>query len=133
MPDRIRREVFLIVAATLTLGGCRTVHSDGDWEELAAVTADQNVDHAIVELRNEGKFRALRLEATGAPFVMDEIRVTFGNGEVFVPSMRLHFEEGSWIREIDLPGKHRHVRRIEFWYKGTEPGGQTRIVVRGLH
>ena len=133
MPNRIRWEVLPVMAALLAIGGCRTIHSNGDWEELASVTADLNVDHAIVELRNEGKFRALRLEAAGAAFEMYEIRVTFGNGEVFIPSMRLHFEEGSWSRELDLPGKHRHVRRIEFWYKGTEPGGQARVVVWGLH
>jgi hypothetical protein len=132
MPNR-RRKVFLIVTAILTLSGCRTIHSNGDWEELASVTADMNVDHATVDLRNEGKFRTLRLDAAGAAFVMDQLRVTFGNGEVFVPSMRLPFEEGSWSREIDLPGKHHHLRRIEFWYKGTEPGGQARVVVWGLH
>src|SRR5579863_1763323 len=131
MPARFRIELFLALAC-LGIDGCRTVVVEGRWEELAAVTADLTVDHATLDLRGEGRFWAIRLEAMGADFEMYDLRMTFGNGEVFEPSVRIHFQEGSWSRRIELPGGHRHIRKIEFWYKGSQPTGQARVGVWGL-
>jgi hypothetical protein len=115
-------------------GGCRTtVVVDGHWEELASLSADPNVDHGILDIRHEGKFRAVKVEAAGGDLDVYDIRITFGNGEVFEPGVRLHFQEGSWSRRIDFPGGHRHLRKVELWYKAAQPGvGPPRIVIWGL-
>jgi hypothetical protein len=124
---------MLILGTSLGVGGCRTVVVEGHWEELATLSADLSVDHGIIDVRGEGRWWAVRLEAAGADLEMYDIRITFGNGEVFEPGVRHHFQEGSWSRRIDLPGGHRHIRKVEFWYKAFQPGpGQARIVVWGL-
>lgn len=120
-----------VLMALFAIGGCETTHVGSTWEQLATVTADLNLHHAQVDLQNDGKFRMLRFEAAGAAFEMYQIQVVFANGELFEPSLRIHFEEGSWSREIDLPGKHRRILRIEFWYRASQPGGQARVVVWG--
>ena len=131
MRHRDRLGFLFVAAACLGIGGCRTV-VEAHWEQLAAVSADLNVDHAIIEIHGDGKFRGVKLEAAGADFEMFDIRMTFGSGEVYEPAVRVHFQEGSWSRRIDLPGGHRHIRKIEFWVKGTQPGGQAQVIVWGL-
>lgn len=129
---RWRALFILMLAAIPGSGGCRTV-VEAQWIEIGNLMADLNLDHGIIDTRGEGRFWAIRLESAGADLEMYDIRMTFGNGEVFVPSVRHHFQEGSWSRRIDLPGGHRHIRKIEFWYKASAPGaGQARIVVWGL-
>lgn len=133
MKIAIWRSVLLGLVSLLATAGCRTVVVEGHWEELASLTADLAVDHGILDIRGEGRFWSVRLEATGADLEMYDLRMTFGNGEVFEPGIRVHFQEGSWSRRIDLPGGHRHIRKIEFWYRASRPGpGQARIAVWGL-
>ncbi|HLY11291.1 MAG TPA: hypothetical protein VKW04_18460 [Planctomycetota bacterium] len=134
MLPRTLAGLILCLAAGVGAQGCRTVVVEGHWEELGRLSADLSLDHGILELRGEGRFWAVKIEAAGADLEMYDLRMTFGNGEVYDPSVRLHFQEGSWSRRIDLPGGHRHLRKIEFWYKATQPGpGQASIVVWGLH
>jgi hypothetical protein len=133
MRHRVGISLVLCVGACLGTGGCRTVVVEGHWEELANLAADLNVDHASIDIRGDGRWRAVRLEAAGAEMDMVDSRITFGNGEVYDPAVRHHFQEGSWSRRIDLPGGHRHIRKIELWYKAAAPGpGEARIVVWGL-
>jgi hypothetical protein len=133
MPKMLVTRLFLGIVGCLGLGGCRTVVVEGHWEELASLAADPNVDHGVIDIRGEGRWWAVRVEAAGADLEMYDIRMTFGNGELFEPAVRVHFHEGSWSRRVDLPGGHRHIRKIEFWYKASQPGpGQARIVVWGL-
>ena len=133
MKLKTRLGLFLFFLACTGAGGCRTVVVEGHWEQLGSLSADLSLDHGILELRGEGRFWAVRIEGVGADLEMYDIRITFGNGEVFEPSVRHHFQEGSWSRRIDLPGGRRHLRKIEFWYKAAAPGpGQANIVVWGL-
>jgi hypothetical protein len=121
-----------MVLAFCGAAGCRTV-VEAQWVEIGNLMADLNLDHGIIDARGDGRFWSVRIEAVNADLEMYDIRMTFGNGEVFVPSVRHHFQEGSWSRRIDLPGGYRHIRRIEFWYKAAQPGaGPARIVVWGL-
>jgi hypothetical protein len=125
--------LLLGILGSLGPSGCRTVVVEGHWEELASLAADLSVERGQIDIRGEGRWWAVRLEAAGAELEMYDIRITFGNGEVFEPSVRVHFHEGTWSRRIDLPGGHRHIRRIEFWYKASQPGpGQARLVFWGL-
>jgi hypothetical protein len=124
--------ILVAVLACLGAGGCRVVE-EGHWDEIGALAADLNVDHGIIDARGEGRFRAIRIEVVNTDLEMYDIKVTFGNGEVFLPGVRVHFQDGSWSRLIDFPGGFRHIKRIEFWYRATRPGpGQAKMVVWGL-
>ncbi len=69
----------------------------------------------------EGRFQALRLRVTGSDLSMYNIRVTFGDGSTWSPTTKLHFDEKSNTRRLDLPGKKRIIRKVEFWYRSTAP------------
>lgn len=133
-PQRLRWASLGIFLALGAATGCRVrVAEEGRWDEIGALTADLNLDHGIIDARGEGRFRAIRVEVAGADLEMYDIKVVFGNGEVFLPAVRVHFQEGSWSRRIDLPGGFRHIRKVEFWYKATQPGaGQASVIVWGL-
>jgi len=134
MNHRLLRLLGLALAFLVSTGtsGCRTV-VEAQWVDLGNLMADLNLDHGIIDAHGEGRFWAVKIEAQNAELEMYDIKITLGNGEIFVPSVRHHFQEGSWSRRIDLPGGHRHIRKIEFWYTAARPGtGQARIAVFGL-
>lgn len=60
------------------------------------------------------------------------VKITFGNGEVFSPDVRLYFAEDTRTGVIDLPGEARFIKTIEFDYKNIGRGKKASIVAWGL-
>ncbi len=82
----------------------------------------------------QGNFTAIRLDVDRADLEIWDIRVHFGNGEVWSPNVRHHFREGSWSRRIDLPGNVRHIQKVVFFYKTAQRGeGRANLDLFGLH
>jgi hypothetical protein len=90
---------------------------------------DFRVDHDVIRALGEGQFRSVRFVVEGGDIEMYDVRITFGDGESFSPSTRLYFRGGSRSREIDLPGRARVVRRIDFFYRSLFRGGRGRATI----
>jgi hypothetical protein len=91
-------------------------------------------DHDVILAGGQGTFRAIRIDVDRADLEMWDIRIHFGNGEVYSPAIRHQFREGSWSRTIDLPGASRVIKSVEFWYRTSHRGeGRANVDVWGRH
>lgn len=116
---RISR-LLVFFAVTSFLASCVSVGGGGAWELLGRKDVSFLVDRDTVDVgRAEGRFRELKFVVEGAPVEMYEVRVVFGDGGEFRPPVRLHFAENSVSRTIDLPGRGRIIRKIDFVYRKT--------------
>lgn len=89
-------------------------------------------DTVMVTAR-DGLFKALQLRVSGSPMEMYNVRVVFGDGTAYSPNTRMNFAQGSWTRQIDLPGGKRIIRKVEFWYRSKGPrSGRATVQVFGL-
>ena len=61
---------------------------------------------------NNGRYRALRLNAPNRGVVIESVEVTFGNGRTRQISDRRVIIGGATTPEIDLPGKRRFIERV---------------------
>jgi len=63
-----------------------------------------------------------------------DLVVDFGNGQRQSINTRLVFNEGSRSRQIDLDGRERRIRSIQFTYKtvGSWQEGRARVAVYGV-
>ena len=115
------KKAVRLVTAVLQLGlAVACVSTRDDWELLGRKDVSFLVERDTIDVgRSEGRFRALRIVVEGAPVEMRDIRVTFGDGSTFHPETRLHFAENSVSRTIDLPGRGRIIRKIDFVYRKT--------------
>ena len=112
--------LFAVLAFTSILVSCVSVSGGGGWELLGRKDVSFLVDRDTVDVgRAEGRFRELKFVVEGAPVEMYEVRVVFGDGSEFRPPVRLHFAENSVSRTIDLPGRGRIIRKIDFVYRKT--------------
>jgi hypothetical protein len=90
----------------------------GNWDLLGERHADLKLDRDRIQVgRREGSFRQLQLTVRGAPLEVYDVVVTFGNGEQFRPNLRFHFDERTASRVIDLPGKRRAIKQVDFLYR----------------
>jgi len=100
-----------------------------DWDHIGMRPVDFRVDHDVIVSAGDGAFRAIRIEVEGGDLEMFDVKLTFGNGEMFSPGTRLYFREGTRSRVIDLPGDARIIRRIAFFYRSALFGAQGRAIV----
>jgi hypothetical protein len=87
----------------------------------------QPVHEAIGGLRRDGRFASVMLVIEHAPVQMDDLAITFGNGEVWRPGARLVFGPDSTTREIALPGGVRHIRRVDFVFNNFPGDGHAKV------
>ncbi|MGH7672606.1 MAG: hypothetical protein ACREMC_06880 [Gemmatimonadales bacterium] len=109
-----------------------TARPADEWELLGSRRVSFAAERDVIEVGvREGLFSAIKIEVAGGHLEMYNIRLTFGNGDVWSPNTRVTFREGSWSRTIDLPGPARVIRRIEFWYRSRLRRGQATVRVFG--
>jgi hypothetical protein len=125
------------ILAAIVLTACSasqpaSVHPIRDWDLLGSRRVEFRAERDAIKVTgHEGTFTAIKLEVDGGNLDMYNIRVVFGNGEVFSPDTRMEFREGSWSRTIDLPGNKRVIRRIEFFYRSELRRGHATIRAYG--
>ena len=67
----------------------------------------------------QGRFNEVRVTVQGGPVTIDELVITFGNDEQFRPQFKHEFTTKSPSRVIDLPGRNRAIKHVDFVYRGT--------------
>jgi len=100
------------------------------WDHLGSRTVAFVTDRDALAVTGERRFRQLQFVVDRGDLEMYDVRVTFGNGEVFSPTTRLRFDDGGRSRIIDLPGATRRIRSIVFQYRSLVGGQEGRAVVR---
>ena len=96
---------------------------------------DFKVDRDKIDVRRyEGSFRSLFFLVEKNDIELFNLVVVFENGERQNIDARLIFNEGSRSRLIDLNGRERRIKSIQFTYKtvGTRQEGKARVTVYGV-
>ena len=67
--------------------------------------------------RREGRFKAIRLEATGDDVEMIDLKVIYSNGEPDDIPVRAVIRQGTRTRPLDLRGRERAIQQIDMVYR----------------
>ena len=110
----------------------RPDNEGGEWRSLGSRTVSFRAEHDIISGLGDGRFRRIRIEVKSGDLDMFNVRITFGDGQVFSPETRFHFGDDTRSRVIDLPGEARIIRSVEFSYKSVRGGGEGRAEVTVL-
>lgn len=111
----------------------KNVAPQPDWQHLGERRVDGSNDRDTIVVGDEGRFTAIQIRVKRSPLVMHNVRVTFGNGQVFSPDVRLVFDENTRSRVIDLPGERRNIRRVDFRYSDLPTGGDASVELWAVH
>lgn len=89
----------------------------GRWEYLGEANVDGLYDRDnIVVTGARGTFRAVQIRVEGGPIRFNSVVAHFENGDSNPIPIRAVIPAGGQTRVIDLPGKRRMIRSVEFWY-----------------
>lgn len=102
------------------------------FKKLGEREVNGKVDKDTIKVgADEGQYAAVQLKVEGSALAMFDIKITFGNGEVFEPKTKLTFDKDSTTRVIDLPGEQRNIKTVEFKYGNLPGGGKARVELWG--
>ncbi len=128
----------IIVGIIALLGLMATVSvakdADKDWVKLGTRTVDYKGDKDTIEVgKSEGKFTHIRIRVEDGDLIMEKIKVTFGNGDIFEPDTRAEFREGSRSHDIELPAKvaGRVISRVDFFYHSEHKHDKATVILFG--
>lgn len=104
----------------------------GRWRLLGKKTVNGKLDRdSIIITKARGPIRVLKFQVKGSALELHKIVVTFADGGKYEPETKLIFKKGSWSRTIDLPGKDRIVKRVDFYYSNLPAGGRAHLKLFG--
>jgi len=99
------------------------------WAFLGKVTVDGWKDRDRLTIRKGKPFSELMFVVTGSDVKLDRVIVTLGNNEKFETESGHTFKEGARIAPIDIPGKLRRLRSVDFAYTNLPGGGRASVEV----
>jgi hypothetical protein len=126
--------IAALAPAALSSGCVAGVQVEDGWAYLGQRDVHghgQEVHEAIAGLRGDGRFSQVRFRIRHAPVALDEIVITFGDGERFSPPTRIEFGPGSETRDIPLPGGARVIRRVDFFMHNIPGDGHAVVELFG--
>jgi hypothetical protein len=93
------------------------------WILLGERTVSDRSDHDVISVTGDrGDFRQIKLTVQRAGVDFRRVVVHYGNGGDQTISMRGTIRAGGETRAIDLDGKDRVIRSVEFWYDANSRG-----------
>ncbi len=106
----------------------------GEWEKLGERWVDSKAangkgDHDAIRVNSPERFSALQIRDEHSSAEIFDIKVTFGDGSVYSPEVRLKFGAGTTSRNIDFPGERRVIKKVDFRAGNLPGGGRAQIEV----
>lgn len=99
------------------------------WELLGERTVTDKADHDVLPVTAaRGTFRSLKLEVRGRAVQFHSVKIHFGDGETQEVELRNVIPAGGESRVIDIDGRDRVVRSIEFRYDAQSLLGKKAVV-----
>jgi hypothetical protein len=98
------------------------------WVMLGSQTVAGKRDRDVFPVGKKfGRFDVLKVVVKDSELEMNDVVVTFENGDKFEPKLKHFFKEGARSKAINLPGSDRIVKDISVLYGNTWGGGRARV------
>jgi hypothetical protein len=105
----------------------------GRWELLGSRTVTDRADHDTVKVGGaKGDFTAIKLEVQRRAVDFHRVVIHFRNGDDQKVELRNTIGANGESRVMDIEGRDRVIRSIDFWYDARSLGRGGRAVVRVL-
>ena len=129
-----KRRTILALVVVLGCAASAAGAQSGRWELLGARTVTDRADHDSVKVGEaKGNFTAIKIEVQRRAVSFKRVLIRFRNGDDQKVELRDTIGANGESRVIDIDGKDRVIRSIEFWYDAQSlgRGGQATVRVLG--
>jgi hypothetical protein len=100
-----------------------------NWTLLGKSTVDGWRDRDHMNVSQSKPFSEVMFVVAGSDVELKNIVINLGNGEKFEMSSSVVFKEGTRTAPIDIPGKLRKIKSVDFAYANLPGGGRAQVEV----
>ncbi len=132
----LRRRMILAVMVVLGFAVSGAAAQSGRWDLLGSRTVTDRADHDTVKVGGaKGDFTAIKIEVQRRAVNFQRVVIHFRNGDDQKVELRDRIGANGESRVIDIEGRDRVIRSIDFWYDAQSlgRGGQATVRVHGRH
>jgi hypothetical protein len=126
--------IVLAVTVAMLSAADLQAQTGGRWVSLGQRQVTDRTDHdAITVSGARGTFRSIKLEVARRAVDFHRVVIHFANGGDQRVELRNTIPAGGSSREIDIDGRDRTIRSVEFWYdaKSIGRGGSATVRLMG--
>lgn len=129
----MRRVLQLLLLVILVAPLTAAAGQQGDWIRLGQRQVRDRSDHdEIVVTGVRGEFKQVKLAVERASVDFHRVVIHYANGDDQKLELRNTIPAGGESRAIDLDGKERVIRSVDFWYDAnTRRGRQATVRLLG--
>ncbi len=124
-------KIIAAAAILLSLIGCASNAAAAHKTFLGSRVVSDRAEYDVIRIgADEGPFRAVQLQARGAPVEFKRVVVNYANGSEQRFERNVLLRAGSYSPWIDLKGGDRLITKVVFYYETRSPGrhqGQVRL------
>jgi hypothetical protein len=99
------------------------------WTFLGKDTVDGWRDHDRITVKDGKPYTEVMFVVGGSDVELRNVTITLGNNEKYQLPTNVVFKEGTRTSPIDIPGKLRRIRSIDFAYANLPGGGRATVEV----
>lgn len=99
------------------------------WTFLGKDTVDGWRDSDRITVKNGSPYTEVMFVVGGSDVELRNVTITLGNNEKYTLPANVVFKEGTRTSPIDIPGKQRKIKSIDFAYANLPGGGRASIEV----
>jgi hypothetical protein len=99
------------------------------WTLLGKSTVDGWRDRDTLKVSQGKPFSEVMFVVAGSDVELKNITINLGNGEKFAMPTSVIFKEGTRTAPIDIPGKLRKIRSVDFAYANLPGGGRAQVEI----
>jgi hypothetical protein len=129
-----RRMILAVLVVIVGAAGTLSAQRGRAWELLGSRNVSDRADHDTLTVTgSKGTFTAIKFEVRRKAVDFHRVVIHFGNGDDQKVELRNTIPAGGESRVIDIEGRDRVIRSIDFWYdaKTLGRGGQATVRVLG--
>jgi hypothetical protein len=129
--------IILLVIGFFAIASCgssrRTLAIEEGWEFIGESKVNFVRDRDAVEVNSSNKFTAIRFRVEDREIRMNELKITFENGDKLEPAIDEVIAADQFSRDIQIATDGRFIDRIEFRYRtsGNVLKGRAAVLVFG--
>jgi hypothetical protein len=111
--------IFLMIVNTSCGPARRSLTIEEGWDLLGEKKVDFVKSTDVIEVHSSYKFSAIRFKIEKHEVRLNELKITFQNGDKLEPSLDDVLPADQYSREIELSPDGKFVNKIEFKYRTT--------------
>jgi len=112
--------IALVLLILVSCGSSRrTIAIEEGWELLGEQKVNFVRDKDEIDIKAGNRFTALRFRVEDRDVRLNDLHITFTNGDKLEPNVDVQIPAGQYSRDIQLSAEGRYIDKISFTYRTT--------------